>query len=226
MEGLFVTFEGLEGGGKTTVIKLVADQLRHESYPVVSTREPGGTEFSELARTKLFSIVNELLTSSYIGPDTIPDIFFSLWFEAQASTVEEVIKPALEKQKVVLCDRFSDTPLAIFYHGAKRNLDEILYLNEMTTQDILPDVTLWFDLPLELGLTRKGFINKPGQMDLYNEQTVDFYREIERGYRQLFNSDDLNKWKRIDATKTVDVVKKEAMKEILEAIRAKGIRKI
>lgn len=225
MKGLFITFEGLEGGGKTTVLKMVTRQLKELDYPVVETREPGGTEFSERAREQLFAIVGELLATSYIGPDTLPESYISLWFQAQASTVSEVIKPSLENGNIVLCDRFSDTPLAFFWYGAKRNLDEILRLNETTTQEILPDMTLWFDLPLELGLTRKGYINNPKQGDFYKERTLDFYREVEKGYHQLFESDNSNRWRRIDATKTVGVVKDEALKETLKGIHLRKIKK-
>lgn len=87
-------------------------------------------------------------------------------------------------------------------------------------------MTLWFDLPLELGLTRKGYINYPGRNNLYNEQTLDFYREVGIGYHQLFINDDSSRWKKIDATKTIEVLKHETLTEILKGIHRRQIRKI
>lgn len=225
MKRLFISFEGLEGGGKTTVIHSIANRLQDESYPIVTTREPGGPESAERIREKLFAIVAGLLSSSHIDSDTIPDSYISLWFAAQALNVREVIKPALDQESIVLCDRFSDAPLAFFWYGARRNLEEITRLNEESTQGIIPDITLFFDVPLEIGLRRKGFINKPGQRDLYNAKTISYYRRVEQGYRLLYLSDRSNRWRRVNATKSLEELTQKTQTIVLKGIREKQMVK-
>lgn len=221
--GLIITFEGLEGGGKTTTMKRIAEKFRANGYPIVETREPGGTEFAERVREQLFGVIQELLTTSHIGPNTLPESYIELWFQAQASTVEEVIRPALEDGKIVLCDRFTDTALAFFGYGGKRSIEEIIKLNKLTTQGLVPDLTILFDVPLEMGLRRKGFIaNEPGE-SLYNAQTMAFYREVERGYLLLFQNN--HRWRRIDATRGFAEVESAVWQIALEGSRLKGIER-
>lgn len=219
--GLFITFEGLEGGGKTTAMKRIAEKFRANGYSVVETREPGGTELGEKIREELFGTVQKLLATSHIGPDTLPESYIDLWFQAQASTVEKAIKPALEEGKIVLCDRFADTALAFFGYGARRNIEEIIKLNKLTAQGLVPDLTILFDLPLEIGLRRKGYItNEPGE-SLYNPETAAFYKEVERGYQLLFQNN--HRWRRIDATKGLAEVESAVWQIALEGSRIKGV---
>ena len=141
----FITFEGIEGSGKTTQIKLAKDYLEARGFSLVATDEPGGTPLGKIIREMLLNV----------GPYSIsPCAELLLFVAARAQHVEEVIKPALQQGKLVLCDRFLDATLA--YQGWGRGLDRtfIQALHNFATTSLLPDLTILLDLPAETGLRR------------------------------------------------------------------------
>lgn len=216
-EGLFVTFEGLEGGGKTTAVERMGIQLRLDGLPVVQTKVLGGTEFAQKNSIQLWAIVHELLSSSYIGPDTLPDMFAELWFQSLASVTKEVIRPAIEAGSVVLCDRFSDSVLALIGYGGKREINDMQRYVQISTEGLVPHLTFFFDIPLEDGLKRKGH--------QYNPKTLAYYRDVERGYRDMFAQDHNKHWKRIDATQSIAQVDATIYQLLIEQILSKGIER-
>lgn len=145
MRGKFITFEGPEGGGKSTHVRALAEQLRAEGRTVLMTREPGGTRLAELIRGLVRDEVDD-------PPVTRSEVL--LFLAARAQVVSQVIKPALARGEWVLCDRFSDSTFA--YQGYGRGIDVKLLrqLNEFATEGLTPDMTILLDVPLEVSRAR------------------------------------------------------------------------
>jgi dTMP kinase len=176
---MFITFEGVEGCGKTTQIRRLAKKLISHHVPVVLTFEPGGTRIGGKIRSLLLDSKNRNLSS-----------FSELMLYAadRAQHMEEVIKPALDQGKWVLCDRFTDATTA--YQGIARGLDMklILELNATVTQGIKPDMTLLLDCPIELGLARALQRNRTGKTkgeDRFEREKKAFHRMVREGYLML-----------------------------------------
>lgn len=172
---MFVTFEGMDGCGKTTALRGVAEVLRAEGHEVVCTREPGGCELGKRLRALLLDEKS----------DIEPMAELLLFLADRAQHVATVIRPALARGAVVLCDRFSDSTLA--YQGFARNLDRgtLHLLNGVATGGLAPDLTLVLDLPVTLGLSRMARRRAEGgeagetRMDA---ETLDFHAQVVRGF--------------------------------------------
>ncbi len=166
---MFVTFEGLDGSGKTTQSQLLADRLRAEGHDVVATREPGGTELGERIR--------ELLLS---GGDIAPWAEAALFAAARAELVAHVIRPALERGADVVCDRYVDSSLA--YQGIARDLgvEAVLTLNRPVIRDAMPDRTFLLLLAPETARDRGG-----SARDRIEREGADFWRSLDDAYRRL-----------------------------------------
>jgi dTMP kinase len=179
VKGMFITFEGIEGCGKTTQIRRLAKRLISHQVPVVLTLEPGGTKTGEKIRGILLDSKNRNLS---------PLSELMLYEADRAQHVAEVIKPALDQGKWVLCDRFTDATLA--YQGKARGLDMrlIRMLNARITQGIEPDVTFLLDCPVELGLARAIHRNETGKTkgeDRFEREKKAFHRMVREGYLRL-----------------------------------------
>lgn len=172
MSGLFITLEGPEGAGKSTNREYLAERLRSHGIEVVLTREPGGTPLAERIRELLLTPSDEAM-----GVDTE----LLLVFAARAQHLEVVIKPALARGAVVLCDRFTDATYA--YQGGGRGLSEarIALLENFVQGDLRPDLTLVFDLPVEVGLTRAA---ARGRLDRFEQEKRSFFEAVRQTYLQ------------------------------------------
>lgn len=173
MNGWFITFEGGEGGGKTTQIALLKTFLESLGFDVVVTREPGGTSIAERIRTVLLDPQNT-------GMDSTAELL--LYAAARAQHVGELIAPALQQGKVVLCDRFCDSTTA--YQGAGRSLlpEDLDALHQIATHGLIPDLTLFMDLPAEIGLKRaKG--DTLG--DRIEKESIVFHQRVRDGFIAL-----------------------------------------
>ncbi len=196
--GLFVTFEGIEGCGKTTQILLAADYLAKQGIPCLRTEEPGGTTLGRKLREMLLNR----------GPFILyPETELLLFTAARAQHVREVILPALEEGKVVLCDRFADATLV--YQGYARGLDIelISFLNSFVTNSLKPHLTLLFDLPVEVGLNRAreriARLNQASREDRFEEEDLTFHRKIREGYLLLAHQEK-DRFRVIDAAGSVN----------------------
>jgi len=168
--GSFITLEGGEGAGKSTCLKFVRDYLEKScNQPVIVTREPGGTALGERIRDLLLH-----------GPDTMSaDTELLLMFAARAEHLAQVIQPALESGKTVLCDRFTDATYA--YQGGGRGIDRfrIRILEEWVQGSLRPDLTLLLDIPVEQGLARAGGRSTP---DRFEKEQQDFLMRVRSAY--------------------------------------------
>jgi len=211
--GKFITFEGIEGSGKTTQIKRVADYLAGENFQLVITQEPSGTDIGAKISDILFHREHVAMC---------PETELFLFCAARAQHVREVILPALKKGKIVLCDRFSDATYA--YQGAGRGLDEnfIRMINDFSALNLKPDMTLLFDLPVETGLTRatqrNNRLDKPSMMDRFEKETLDFHQRIRDGYLERMKQEP-ERFRRIDATRDIHAVQQDVQACIVEVIR-------
>ena len=170
MSGLFITLEGPEGAGKSTNREYLAERLREQGIEVVLSREPGGTPLAERIRELLLAPSDEIMDS---------DTELLLVFAARAQHLAEVIRPALARGSVVLCDRFTDATYA--YQGGGRGLStaRIEQLESFVQGALRPDLTLVFDLPIEVGLARAA---ARGRLDRFEQEGRSFFDAVRKTY--------------------------------------------
>lgn len=199
----FITFEGGEGSGKTTLIQEVARHFERLGRRVVVTREPGGIDIAEQIR-------DVILNRSNTAMDGRTEAL--LYAAARRQHWVERINPALEHGDLVLCDRFIDSSLA--YQGYARGLgvDEVFHINQFATEGRLPVLTLWLDLDPEVGLARIAD-NKHREVNRLDLEKLEFHQRIRRGY-QLLAERYPERICRIDADQPVDTMKTEAIAHI------------
>lgn len=181
-KSLFITFEGVEGSGKSTQLNMLHAHLLRKGVEVVATHEPGGTRLGEEIRRIL---LDPAFGEIHPMTETI------LYAADRAQHVYEVIKPALDAGKVVLCDRFVDSTLA--YQGVARRIgmEGVQNLNEWITEDLYPDVTFLLELPFRVGLKRlvkgkKAFDRMEGEGESFHEQVQEAYRTLSKFYSSRF----------------------------------------
>ena len=176
-KGFFITFEGPEGAGKSTIIKQIKDDLAQKGVDVVLTREPGGIEIAE----KIRAII---LDKNHTMMDGRTEAL--LYAAARRQHLVEKVIPAVENGQIVLCDRFIDSSLA--YQGYARGLgiDEVLSINQFAIEGYMPHITLFLDVTPEIGLERinKNSGREVNRLDL---ETMDFHQKVYEGYRQLLS---------------------------------------
>ena len=172
---MFITFEGIEGSGKTTQIRMLSDFLSGKGYSVVVTREPGGTELGEAVRGILLDPAN----AGKIDPWT--EVF--LYLASRTQHLVEVILPARREGKVILCDRYEDATVA--YQGKARGLGIETVRNVLRSSPvwIAPDLTILFDLPPEAGFRRMRAGGK--ELDRFEREEIDFHRRVREGYLEI-----------------------------------------
>ena len=172
MSGLFITLEGPEGAGKSTNREYLAECLRAQGVEVLLTREPGGTPLAERIRELLLAPTDEIMCA---------DTELLLMFAARAQHLDAVIRPALRRDVVVLCDRFTDATYA--YQGGGRGLsfERIGILEDFVQGTLRPDLTLVFDLPVEVGLSRAA---ARGQLDRFEQEGRAFFEAVRKTYLQ------------------------------------------
>ncbi len=171
--GKFITFEGIEGAGKTTGLAYAADYLTQRNIPFIQTREPGGTRLGEAVRHILLDAAQHQMTS---------EAELLLIFAARAQHIQQIIRPALAAGNWVLCDRFTDASYA--YQGRGRGVDQqrIALLANWVQQDLMPDLTLLLDIPAKQGLQRARQRSAP---DRFESETIDFFTQVRTEYLRL-----------------------------------------
>lgn len=209
MKGVFITFEGIEGSGKTTQILDLAASLKG-SREVVLTREPGGTPLSDAIRETLLAQRSRGM---------LPETELLLYELARRDHVEEVIRPALERGAIVLCDRFTDATVA--YQGYARGLplQKILWLNKIATGGIEPNLTFLFDLPVAEGLKRAHGRKK--KLDRFDRESQSFHEKVRRGYLILARQNK-KRFRIIHADRPRDIVFENIRREVEKLLAARA----
>ena len=195
---MFISFEGTEGVGKTTLIQKLYDHFHFEGKDVVLTREPGGTPLAEQIRSLLLSVNHDEKMSH--------DTELLLMYAARAQHLERVILPALAQGKIVLCDRFSDSSFAYQCAGRGLSRDKLQLLNTNFVAQ-MPDITFWLDAPIELGMTRA---RERGALDRFEQEKVSFFAKVRSGFEEIQRHEP-ERMKRLDATQAPEQVFKDAL---------------
>jgi dTMP kinase len=183
--GLFITFEGGEGCGKSTQSRLLLKKLEQQNIPVVLTHEPGGTALGDELRKVL-----KRRRSSFISPRA--ELF--LLAASRVQLVAEIIRPALEEGKVVVCDRFTHSTLVYQGYGRGLDLTTLETVNNIATQDLKPDLTILLDISPEQGLARKRSLK-----DRFELEDLSFHRRVREGYLKIAAAEP-DRWLVIDAS--------------------------
>ncbi|WP_220727938.1 dTMP kinase [Apilactobacillus xinyiensis] len=205
MQGKFVTFEGPDGAGKTTVMNEVLEVLKKDlSENLVLSREPGGNNISEQIRN---IILNPDNTSMDYRTEAL------LYAASRRQNITQTILPAIKQGKLVLCDRFLDSSIA--YQGGGRGIgdDLILKMNQFATEGFEPDLTLYFDIPVSVGLARIAKNRSDSEIDRLDQETKSFHERVHAAYKKII-SNDSGRIKVIDATQPIDKVVAETLKII------------
>ncbi|OTG86466.1 dTMP kinase [Acinetobacter sp. ANC 4558] len=195
---MFISFEGTEGVGKTTLIQRIYAYLEQQNHQIVLTREPGGTVMAEQIRSLLLSVNHQEQMSH--------DTELLLMYAARAQHLAQVIEPALRQGQTVLCDRFTDASFAYQCAGRGLNPEKLALLNESFVSR-MPHLTFWLDAPIEIGMNRA---RERGALDRFEQEKLSFFEKVRLGYETLWQKHP-ERIKRLDATQIPDQVFSEAL---------------
>jgi dTMP kinase len=198
---LFVTFEGPDGSGKSTQARLLAAAFRRQGLNVVETREPGGTPLGERIR--------ELLLDPE-SPRPIPLAMALLLSASRAQLLSDVILPALGRGAIVICDRYADSTMAYQSYGLGLDAEVVRDMTAIATNGVQPDVGIYVDVPIEVGLSRavaRGALNR------LDAETIHFHRNVRSGYLRIV-AEEPDRWFVVDGTQSVETVHRQIMTAI------------
>ena len=172
---MFITFEGQEGAGKSTQIKLLYEYFLKKGANIILTREPGGTEIAEKIREILKDAANDNLSGRTEA---------LLYLAARAQLVDEVIRPHLQNGYVVLSDRFSDSTIAYQGFGNGRVMEDLVFINDFAVSGLTPDITVYLRIDTEVGLARKL---TQGALDRIEQKDLSYHKAVKVGYEYLLH---------------------------------------
>lgn len=206
-KGFLITFEGGEGGGKSTQIVRLRDRLTKNGHDVVVLREPGGTAISEQIR-------EVVLSSKNLGMAFTTEVL--LFQASRAQIYREIVLPSLEAGKVVLMDRSRDS--SVVYQGIVRGFGEkmIEELNDISTKKTYPDLTILLDLPAEIGLERRKEVSK---LDRIEMEADNFHNQVRQGYLKLAKENKGKRWQIVDASKDIEAVEENIWELVSKKIK-------
>ncbi len=207
MKGLFISFEGNDGSGKSSVIRVIHQKLVELGYDVILSREPGGSKIAEKIR-------EIILDKDNLGMDDWTEAL--LYAASRREHLQKTVIPALNKGQIILCDRFLDSSLA--YQGKARHLgiDKVYEMNEFATDGILPDLTLLVCVRPEIGLERIS--KNRGEKDRLELETIEFHHNVYDGYLEVLDKFP-NRIVKIDGEKTPDEVACSALEIVLNYVK-------
>ncbi len=193
---LFVTFEGPEGSGKSTQIKLLARFLREKGLPVVCTREPGGTPVGEQIRAVLHDLENASM---------LPVTEALLYSASRAQHVGQLVRSALGRGQVVISDRYAESTMAYQGYGHGVDLNVLQMITDFATEGLRSDLVVYLDLEVGIGLQRKQRDHREGrgEWNRMDQQDIDFHRRVREGYLRMARQDP-DRWMIIDAAQSIE----------------------
>lgn len=206
--GLFITFEGTEGSGKTTQLRLLVERLRQAGYAVTESQEPGATRIGTQIRRVLLDPKHE---------EMVPMTELLLMFASRAQAAAEIIVPALNRGEIVVSDRFTDSSLA--YQGAARGLgfETVMKAHQLALDGLLPDLTICVDIDMEAGLARAYKRNRNKRAEAsetrLDQQSLDFHRRVREGYKQIADADP-GRVRIVDGNGELALVEQRVWKEV------------
>lgn len=203
-KGCFITFEGADGCGKTTQVKLISMYLKDKGYDLAITREPGGAELGVELRKIL------LHYDGFVSPKCE----FFLFLADRAQHVDTMIVPSVNEGKIVLCDRYTDSTAAYQGYGKGVDLGQINYLNDLATNGKKPDLTIVFDVDSEVAQTRVGSVK-----DRMEAEGMGFHKKVRQGYLEIAKAEP-DRVKVVDANLSIDAVFITAKNIVEEFIKA------
>lgn len=213
--GVFITFEGPEGSGKSTQARLLYERLQAEGYPVILTREPGGTRIGELIRRILVD-----LRHTEMAPTTETLLFSA----ARAQLVSELIRPYLNTGGIVLCDRYADSTFAYQGYGLGRDLDELYAITAVATGGLMPNLTFYLDLDVGAGLARKRAqrerVEAPGASVAHPEwnrldaRDLAYHQRVAAGFAELIRREP-ERWRRLSALQPIEELAEQIYREVV-----------
>ena len=207
---LFVTIEGPEGSGKTTIGKKIVEKLIASGYEVIYTREPGGIEIAEQIRNVILDVKNTNMD---------PRTEALLYAASRRQHLIEKIVPALKDNKIIICDRFVDSSLAYQGHARKLGIDNVYEINKFAIDTLMPDLTLLFDIDPKIGLERIN-ANKLREVNRLDLEQLEFHTLVREGFL-IIQSREPNRVKKVDASQSIENVFNDAYKLIEQAIKEK-----
>lgn len=202
---MFITFEGPDGSGKTTQARMLVEYLQARGYPVIYTREPGGTEISEQIREVILSTRNLAMQN---------ETEVLLFSAARAQIVAELIRPALAAGKIVVCDRYYDSTLAYQGYGLGLDLEALRAITKFATRGLVPDLTFYIDVPVQVGLERRH----QGETNRLDQKNVEYHMRVREGYLELAKAEP-ERFVVIDGTQPIDQVQTEIRARLSEELK-------
>ncbi len=199
---LFVTFEGPDGSGKSTQARLLAAACRVQGFDVVETREPGGTPLGERIRRLL------------LDPDSprpVPLAMALLLSASRAQLLSDIILPALGRGAIVICDRYADSTMAYQSYGLGLDTEVVRDMTAIATNGVQPDVSIYVDIPVEVGLSR---VAARGALNRLDAETIHFHRNVRSGYLRII-AEDPGRWLVVDGTQPIEAVHQQIMGTLL-----------
>ena len=203
---MFITFEGPEGSGKSSIIPELSKFLIESGFDVIQTREPGGTAIGDEIRNTLLNLKNQ----------EMHPVTETLLFQAsRAQHVNQVIKPALAEGKVILCDRYADSTMAYQGYGHQRGLEPITQIIAYATSNLKPDLTILLDIEVEQGLKRRS--GDSANWNRLDAKELAFHKRVRAGYLQMV-SDEPERWVVVDASRKLNDVLEEVKTIVIQKL--------
>jgi dTMP kinase len=207
--GKFISFEGPDGSGKTGQLNILVDELTSAGYPILYTREPGGTSIGDQIRATLLDLKNTAM---------IDRAEALLYQAARAQLVDEVIRPHLAKGGIVLSDRYADSTLAYQGFGHQNTIESLQGIIQYATGGLKPDLTILLDVEPEIGLQRRMDAGGFDRLDAYD---INFHHRVRDGYLEMAAADP-QRWVIVDAAQSFDQVQEELRRILIKQLKTWG----